>query len=126
VVPQISGKNKDYINMIIHPAVTTRGSMVGNYPIIATREAQTQVLIKSGETIMIGGLIKDINIDSKQGVPFLRKLPFVGKVFERTTGHTEKVELIIFITAHIVDDKALSPEQLEALESDLGLRASGK
>jgi len=127
VVPQVAGKNKDYINMIIHPAVTsipTGATLVAdNYPRITTREAQTQVLIKSGETVMIGGLIRDVKNESVQGIPFLRKIPLLGKLFERTTYDTEKVELLIFITAHIVDDKNLTAEQLSSLEERLNLRA---
>jgi type IV pilus assembly protein PilQ len=127
VVPQVSGKNKDYINMIIHPAVTTEGTLIeSKYPRITTREAQTQVMIKSGETIMIGGLIKDVKNESVQGIPFLRKIPIMGKLFERTTVDTEKIELIIFITAHIVDDKSLTEEQLSKLERKLGLRSSSQ
>jgi type IV pilus assembly protein PilQ len=124
VVPQVSGKDKDYINMILHPAVTARGELVEKYPIITTREAQTQVLIKSGETIMIGGLIKDVKNESIQGIPFLRRIPVVGKLFERKTYDTEKVELLIFITAHIVDDKNLSADQLVSLEDKLMLKGA--
>jgi type IV pilus assembly protein PilQ len=125
VVPQVSGVNKDYINMIIHPSVTSEGTLIENkYPRITTREAQTQVLMKSGETIMIGGLIKDVKNESVQGVPFLRKIPWIGKAFfERTTVDTEKIELVIFITAHIVNDKSLTSEQLEVLEQNLGLQS---
>lgn len=127
VVPQVSGKDRDYINMIIHPAVTTEGTLIENkYPRITTREVQTQVLVKSGETIMIGGLIKDVKNESVQGIPFIRKIPFIGKLFERTTYDTEKVELLIFITAHIVDDKNLTAEQLSSLEERLNLRPSQK
>lgn len=125
VVPQVSGVNRDYINMIIHPAVTSEGTLIENrYPRITTRETQTQVLMRSGETIMIGGLIKDVKNESTQGVPFLRKIPFLGKMFfERTTVDTEKIELVIFISAHVVDDKGLTSDQLEILEQNLGLRS---
>ncbi|HAJ57813.1 MAG TPA: hypothetical protein DCL35_08670 [Candidatus Omnitrophica bacterium] len=127
VVPQVSGKDRDHINMIVHPAVTTAGALIENkYPRITTREAQTQVLIKSGDTIMIGGLIKDVKSESVQGIPFLRKIPLLGKVFERKTYDTEKVELLIFITASIVDDKNLTSEQLASLEERLNLRPKQK
>jgi len=126
VVPQVSGVDRDYINMIIHPAVTSEGTLIENrYPRITTRETQTQVLMRSGETIMIGGLIKDVKNESTQGVPFLRRIPFLGKLFfERTTVDTEKIELVIFITAHVVDDKGLTADQLEILERNLGLRSA--
>jgi len=127
VVPQVSGPNRDYINMIIHPAVTSEGTLIENrYPRIATRETQTQVLMRSGETIMIAGLIKDVKNESVTGVPFLRRIPWIGPIFfERTTIDTEKVELVIFITAHVIDDEGLTTDQLEILEKNLGLRSSG-
>jgi type IV pilus assembly protein PilQ len=125
VVPQISGKDKDYINMILHPAVTTEGALIANeYPRITTREAQTQLLIKSGETVMIGGLMKEIKSDSVEGVPFLRKIPLIGKFFEHKTINTQKINLVIFITAHIVDDKNLAAEQLSSLAQNLSLHQS--
>ena len=127
VVPQVCGKDKDYINMIIHPSVTTEGALIENkYPRITTREVQTQVLMKSGETIVIGGLMKDIKNESIQGVPFLRKIPLLGKLFERKTIDTEKIELVIFITAYIIDDRNLTAEQLVTLEQSLGLRGSSE
>ncbi|MFH1413239.1 MAG: secretin and TonB N-terminal domain-containing protein, partial [Candidatus Omnitrophota bacterium] len=70
VVPQIN--DDGYINMIVHPSVTSSTSSITatstagsettstSYPIIDVREAQTQVLIKDGETIVIGGLLKDV------------------------------------------------------------------
>ncbi|MGE5280508.1 MAG: secretin and TonB N-terminal domain-containing protein [Deltaproteobacteria bacterium] len=127
VVPQVSGIDRDYINMIIHPAVTSEGTLIENrYPRITTRETQTQILMRTGETIMIGGLMKDVKNESIQGVPFLRRIPWLGKIFfERTTIDTEKIELVIFITAHVVNDEGLTSDQLEILEKNLGLRSSG-
>jgi len=89
VVPQISGD--DHINMIVHPAVTsytryveaTAGAVVtAKYPIIITREAETQVLIKDGETIVIGGLLKDVKSEILTGIPILSKIPILGFFFD--------------------------------------------
>ncbi len=128
VVPQISGKDKDYINMIIHPAITTEGTLIEDkYPRIQTREAQTQVLIKSGDTVVIGGLIKDVKSESAIGIPFLRKIPVLGKAFfERKTIQTAKVELIIFITGYIVDEKNLTTDQIASLEQKLRVHTPSK
>ncbi len=128
VVPQISGKDKDYINMIIHPAITTEGTLIEDkYPRIQTREAQTQVLIKSGETVVIGGLIKEVKNESAIGIPFLRKIPVLGKaLFERKTVQTVKVELMIFITGYIVDEKNLTSDQISSLEQKLRVHTPSK
>jgi type IV pilus secretin PilQ/predicted competence protein len=131
VVPQVS--EEGYINMIIHPSITSSSSHVTakniagsdattaittevDYPIIDVREAQTQVLMKDGETIVIGGLLKDVKSKSTIGVPFLCKIPFLGKFFTRETIDNSKVDLLIFISAHVIKDEEFSPEEIAALE----------
>ncbi|PIQ89010.1 MAG: hypothetical protein COV72_05045 [Candidatus Omnitrophica bacterium CG11_big_fil_rev_8_21_14_0_20_42_13] len=123
VVPQISGG--DYINLIVHPAVTSftdtvkaqdsNGTTLAEYPIIITREADTQILMKNGETIVIGGLLKDVKKEGRQGVPFLGKIPLLGWLFQRKTTDTEKIDLLVFITAKIVEPGQTSSEELTQL-----------
>lgn len=119
VVPQISADNK--INMIIHPAVTSFTQTVGTnaYPRINTREAETQVLMNDGETLVIGGLLKDYDNKSKIGVPVLSKIPFLGALFRRDTKDTAKIELLIFITATIVDESGLAEADASFLEKQI-------
>jgi type IV pilus assembly protein PilQ len=104
VVPQISGDK--YINMVIHPAVTAydTSNTVGTnaYPVISTREAQTRVLLEDNQTIVIGGLLKDVKKKTNMGIPFLKDIPILGNLFGRDTNDTEKVDLLIFITATII------------------------
>ena len=118
VVPQISGK--DRINMIVHPSVSSfsstlaaksaEGTTLAEYPILTTRETETQILMKTGETIMIGGLLKDVKSKSHIGIPFLSKIPILGYLFRRTTDDIEKVDLLIFITAYIADEKQVATQ----------------
>lgn len=131
VVPQIG--EGGYINMIIHPTVTSSTASVtatnvagtGNdsiqttvsYPIIDVREAQTQVLMKDGETIVMGGLLKDIKSKETIGIPFLSKIPILGKLFQRETFDTGKIDLLIFITANIVDEGEFSTEEIARLKN---------
>lgn len=129
VVPQVS--EEGYINMIIHPSVTSSSSSVSatstasgettttTYPIIDVREAQTQVIMKDGETIVIGGLMKDVKSKETIGIPFLSKIPFIGNLFKRETIDTGKVDLLIFITARIIKDDEFSPEAIARLEEKM-------
>ncbi|MFH0855058.1 MAG: secretin and TonB N-terminal domain-containing protein [Candidatus Omnitrophota bacterium] len=130
VVPQIS--DEGYINMIIHPSITSSNSSVaatnvagtGNdaitseidYPVIDVREAQTQVLIRNNETIVIGGLLKDVKTKETIGVPFIKDIPWLGKLFTRQTDNVTKVDLLIFITAHILEEGELSQEETEKIK----------
>lgn len=115
VVPQISGEK--YVDMIIHPVVSSRSGTVGanQYPILDVREAETQVVMENGETVVIGGLLKDVKTKSQIGIPFLGKIPLLGHLFSRTTTDTGKVDLLIFLTAHIIDSKGLSEPELQIL-----------
>jgi len=118
VVPQV-GAN-DSINMVVHPAVstiTTTDASINSarYPVIDIREAETRILMQDGETIIIGGLLRDVVNKGTVGIPFLRHLPLIGGIFRRDTYDTAKVELLIFITATIVRD-SLTPEEIAKLE----------
>lgn len=136
VVPQIS--EGGYINMIIHPSVTSSSANVTatnvagdpaagaisttvNYPIIDVREAQTQVLLRDGETVVIGGLLKDVKGKERIGIPFLKDLPWgIGNFFSRETTHVTKIDLLIFIKAKVVNEGDLTLEELAKLEKRLG------
>ncbi|MFA4933797.1 MAG: hypothetical protein WC574_05140 [Candidatus Omnitrophota bacterium] len=136
VVPQIS--EEGYINMIVHPSITSSDATVTatstageeqtttEYPIIDVREAQTQVLLNDGETIVIGGLLKDVKTKTRVGIPFLVDLPWVGKFFDRDEDSVEKIDLLIFITARIVKPNDYSPEELTKLEERLNQRPSAE
>ncbi len=123
VVPQISADN--YINMIIHPAVTSYsttvdakssgGTILASYPIIITREAETQIVLKSGETVVIGGLLKDIRNVSTIGIPILSKIPLIGLLFQRKTIDVEKIDLLIFIRAYIIENPMLNEDEQKAV-----------
>ncbi|MBI4313483.1 MAG: type II and III secretion system protein, partial [Candidatus Omnitrophica bacterium] len=134
VVPQVSG-NK-YIDMIIHPVVSTFTTTVGTnaYPIIIAREAETQMVIEDGDTVVLGGLLKDVKANDRVGVPFLSKIPILGLAFSRATVDVEKIDLLIFITARIVRFDQITPEELAELKAKYetalpiqgSLRAEGK
>ena len=112
VIPQI-GANK-YINMVVHPAVSSFTQTLGtnNYPIIDTREAETRVLMKDGETVVIGGLLKDVKSKNMTGIPYLSKIPIIGMAFRRDTDDIAKIDLLIFITARIIEDGQTSEAEI--------------
>lgn len=116
VVPQITGDDR-YINMIIHPVVSARDGVAtvggdNKYPILTTREAETQVLMGDGETIVIGGLLKDVKSQGKIGIPFLSDIPIIGGLFTRRTNDVEKIDLLIFVTARIVKSGELFEQEI--------------
>ena len=96
---------EDTIQLKIRPEVSEITGYTGpddERPIISTREVVTEISLKDGETIMIGGLVKDKVINGVDGVPILKDIPILGWLFRRETTNIEKIDLIIFITARIV------------------------
>jgi len=77
-------------------------------PIFSTREAETEVMVRDGDTVFIGGLIKENVIESENKFPILGDLfgdlPFIGNAVKHKSESKEKTELVFFITVHIVKD----------------------
>ena len=105
--------------MKLYPVVSSIIGYTGpnnERPIISTREAETEVIIKNGETVAIGGLIKEENIDSKKRVPILGSIPVLSFFFKKNEDTKDKTDLLIFVTAHILNDqktKMLTDEVIE-------------
>jgi type IV pilus assembly protein PilQ len=76
--------------------------MSGGVPTINTKVADTSVLVKDGETIVIGGIMKTTQSDSIAGIPLLHKIPILGWLFKKETAKEDTTELLIFITPRIV------------------------
>lgn len=104
VTPRINQDRDVYLK--VHPLVK---KILGfnselNAPILATREAQTSVLIRDGETVVIGGLIKDDESQTVSKIPILGDIPIIGLFFRRQSTINEKTELLVFITPRVVTD----------------------
>ncbi len=69
---------------------------------IATKEAETKLLVNNGETIVIGGIIKETMTWAESGVPWLSKIPVLGWLFKSKYRTTDKTEMLIFITPKIM------------------------
>ena len=65
-------------------------------------EAVTSLVAQDGDTIIIGGLIQEDTSNSKDGLPFLSKIPIIGNLFGNTTDKKNRTELIILLTPHVI------------------------
>jgi type II secretory pathway component GspD/PulD (secretin) len=103
VIPRVNeGK---YISLWVKPVIQEVSGFTGrnsDQPIISSRTATTQVRVKSGEVIMIGGLIKEDKLQTTSRVKFLSSIPLFGKLFTHNRVDVTRSELIIFITPDIV------------------------
>ena len=75
-----------------------------NIPIVNASRVETTLLLKDGETAVIGGLIREDSTASEYKIPILGDIPIVGYLFKRVTDENTRKELTIFITANIVKD----------------------
>jgi type IV pilus assembly protein PilQ len=96
-----------YIRMEINPeqssgSVSTSGGFV--LPRKDTTQVATNIMVKDGKTIVIGGLFKDDISKAHSQVPVLGDLPIVGAAFKQVKDTVTRKELIILITPHLVDD----------------------
>ncbi|MEN9798607.1 MAG: hypothetical protein RL653_2303 [Pseudomonadota bacterium] len=76
-------------------------------PAIQRKEAQTQVLVKDGDTTVIGGIYVRTGSTSEAGIPFFSRIPILGFFFKTTTDLETRQELLIFITPRIINRQAM-------------------
>src|SRR3712207_2355998 len=72
-------------------------------PVISTREARTQLLVRDGRTAVIGGLVDQQRETASSGIPFLKDIPFLGALFRTSQSRRRNVtELFLFLTPHVL------------------------
>lgn len=88
------------IQQLINEVIGTEEIM--GAPIVAAREATTSVTVRDGQTIVIGGIIKESKTRTIKGVPLLSSIPLIGEVFKSRVNETRRTELMVFLTPHIL------------------------
>lgn len=101
VMPTVDDEGR--ILMDIHPEVSSGAIDQLGIPSQKTTEVSTQMLVNDGQTVFIGGLMKQNLIEGRRGVPFLSKIPFLGRAFSQNFSTNIKTETVVFITPYIVD-----------------------
>ena len=107
VTPQITSRDPKETGKLIMMRVRTTRNAVGARsnpagPSIDRREATTQVNVRDGETMVIGGIFIDTQNNNVQGVPYLSRIPVLGWLFKNKSETVSKQELLIFLTPQIV------------------------
>ncbi|MHC4322842.1 MAG: type II secretion system protein GspD [Planctomycetota bacterium] len=96
--------NDGYIRMEIYPKDSSAELDIDGVPQETTTELKTNILVKDGETVVIGGLFRDVVTTTRSQVPILGDLPIIGVVFRGTTDKTQREEVIIMLTPHIISE----------------------
>lgn len=104
VTPHVN--NANFVTLEVKPKITAILDFVTventSLPRLSNESANTRVMIKDGETLVIGGLIKDQVTQTKKKTPVFGDIPIVGLAFQKSETTVTKTDLLIFITPHIV------------------------
>ncbi len=100
VTPQVLPKHQVLLQLQIHQDQPS-DRIVQGVPAISTRQITTNVLVKSGETVVLGGIYETSQSNSENHLPFVHRLPLVGWLFKQQTEEESKRELLIFVTPTI-------------------------
>jgi len=94
-----------YIRMEVHPEDSSGGLQTAqNLPQKSTTEVTSNVMVKDGRTIVIGGLFRDNSKRTRSQIPVLGNLPIAGVLFRQQADTTDREEVIILLTPHIIKD----------------------
>jgi len=141
-VPSV-GADRESINLMLTPtlsrlegflsyqdvadtnAVNEIQQVVVKLPIISRREIQTKVVVRSGDTVVMGGLIDTVKQETIHKVPYLAEVPILGKLFQRLDVTEETRNLLVFVTATVLSESgeslvplsAASPPRTERVEA---------
>jgi type II secretory pathway component GspD/PulD (secretin) len=92
-----------YVNMsVTQTNDDVTNTLLFDAPIINSRQAQTQIFVRDGQTVVIGGMTDNTKDRHRSGIPFLSRLPLIGWAFGNTTQSDKVSEMYLFLTPHIV------------------------
>ncbi len=112
-----------YIRMDIHSKDSSGAFNAQNAPDETSAELVSNIMVKDGQTIVIGGLFRDKVTTTRAQIPVLGDLPIVGWLFRGTTDNSERQEVMVLLTPHIITE----PNQLDgdARTADVGRKRMG-
>ena len=127
VRPSVGVDNKT-ITLALTPEVSEQDSTTSSYsysgsvsiPNFKTRNLSTSVIVESGETVVMGGLISESSTNTKTKVPFLGDLPIVGGLFRKNYEGVERRNLLIFVTATVLNkEESVMADAIQLQEESL-------
>jgi general secretion pathway protein D len=116
--PQVNKNRMVTINLFQEVKSLIPSSNPAANPIIAKKDIKTFVRVQDGQTIVIGGLVSNDRTATISKVPILGDLPLVGWIFRRTETISKRRNLMVFITPHILTNRAIADKVTEDLHQD--------
>lgn len=115
-------------NVLMNVLPKVSGGKIGDtgFPEEETTELQTTIMMPSGSGVVIGGLIREDNIQNNAIVPGFGRIPILGKLFQRNSDESRRNELVIALVAHVLEDTYSRQHELFELETTLPPHASSE
>ncbi len=107
ITPQISEGGMVRLDIFEEVSALVQNALINANqlgPVTTIRSATTSVVVRDKQTVVIGGLISDGTDNRESSIPFLSDVPVLGNLFRTTSGRREKINLLIFLTPHIIRD----------------------
>ncbi|MCX6598441.1 MAG: type II secretion system secretin GspD [Acidobacteria bacterium] len=104
------------INQEVSSVIAPAASASIQSPSFAKRTVQTQVTVQDGDTVAIGGIIQENDVNSTSGIPGLIKIPFIGGLFGSKSITKTRTELVIFLTPRVIYDTNAITEATEEIK----------
>lgn len=95
-----------YVTMKLDPEVGDFTTPVGGNPTVTIRRASTTMRVKSGDTLVIGGLVQELESKNATKVPLLGDLPFIGEIFKSKKTTKSRTDVVMMITPHLSENGA--------------------
>lgn len=108
-----------YVRMELHPEDSSGQLNESNLPFETTTEVTTNILVRDGHTILIGGLFRESTNRVRNQVPIVGNIPGLGALFRGSSDATEREEVIILLTVHIVKDNEKYAELGDQLADEI-------
>ena len=107
------------VRLSVHPKDSNGGLTAANLPFEETTEARADILVRDGDTVLIGGLFRERTVNSRSQIPVLGSIPGAGLLFGSRNDQTIREEVIILLTVHIIRDTPAEQEQYRQLLDDV-------
>lgn len=128
VLPHINGKDENILMELGQTfqsvvSYVTQGDVT--FPLTVTRETRSTVVIKDGYTLMVGGVIQDRKSNTKSVFPIIGMIPLIGELFNVTYDLSNKTEIVMFLTPHVVSDNDQQTEVMKKQGQKFNLVPAG-
>jgi len=101
ITPTVLSGDKLLLSIKVHHDIPSKLTIKGE-PAIKTQQLATRVIIKNGQTVILGGIINRKTLIDTHAIPILHNIPIIGKLFENKNKSTRSSELLLIITPHLV------------------------